>query len=213
MSSASSPPSSHKQVYNLVLSTCSMSVKLRAIPGLASSFSRIHQLPQLETINLVFFEAIDGRQFDFPALTDSFSIRAPSKLTSLSLHNLYTWDLTPLESAPFKTVLKNLRHRDLRLSVLFDRTGNLVASLNRWMHFWGTLCHRLVLAPTQHTLTELTLQSNRPVGASSGLGCTFQTFARTVCAGSSRPSASSLLSFGMAPPLSSSHASCSCTRR
>lgn len=151
-------------------------VRTSAIPELASSFSRIHQLPQLDTINLTLAPA-SGPDSDsknclalqasiLGALTDSFSIRAPSKLTSLYLKNLRTWDLTPLESSPFQTVLKNLRH--LRLSVLFDRAENLITSVDRWMDFWGTLFHRLVLSPTQHTLTELSLDSSMPVGASAG---------------------------------------------
>jgi hypothetical protein len=156
------------------------SVRTCAIPELASSLSRIHQLPRLETINLTFFPAgVHGVDFDdegrlalqasiLGALTDSFSIRAPSKLTSLSLHNLRTWDLTPLESAPFQAVLKNLRR--LRLSVLYDHADDLFKSLDRWLHFWGTLFHRSILAPTQHTITELTLESHMiPAGALSGL--------------------------------------------
>lgn len=159
------------------------SIKTSAIPELSSSFSRIHQLPRLETINLVFFEVSDEPRHDsdiecrlalqasiLGALVDSFSIRVPPKLTSLFLHNLRTWDLTPLESAPFQAALKNLRR--LRLSMLYDRAHDLITSLNRRVHFWGTLCHPLVLAPTQHALTELTLQSDVSVGASSGLSLT-----------------------------------------
>jgi hypothetical protein len=130
-------------------------------------------LSQLETINLVFLQAYDGRLLDpnldlqasiLDSLAESFGIRAPSKLTSLYLHNLRTRDLTTLESTPFQTVLKNLQC--IRLSVLYDRAHE------RWLHFWGTLFYSSVLSPTQHSLTELALQSNIPVGASSGLSFT-----------------------------------------
>jgi hypothetical protein len=158
-----------------------MSVRSSAIPELSSSFSRIHQLPQLETINLVFLQAINGprRWSDdskgrltlqasiLDSLAESFSTRAAPKLTSLYLRNLRTWDLTPLESTPFQTVLKNLRR--LRLSVLYDRAHDPLASLDRWLHFWGTLFHSSVITPTQHYLTELALESSIAVGASSGL--------------------------------------------
>jgi len=101
------------------------------------------------------------------ALMASFSVSAPPKLTSLSLHNLRTWELLPLESAPFQTVLTTLRR--LQLSVLYDHAPDPFTFSARWFHFWGTFCPRMVLAPTQHALTELTLHSNARVGASSGL--------------------------------------------
>jgi hypothetical protein len=159
-----------------------MSVRTSATHELASSFSRIHQLPQLETIDLTFLPA-DGCWLDFDAedrpalqrsilvaLASSFSFRAPPKLISLSLRNLRTWDLSPLECPPFQTVLKHLQR--LRLFVLFDRVHDAVTALDRWTYFWGTLCFRLILAPTQHALTELTLHADTPVGASLGLSLT-----------------------------------------
>ena len=151
--------------------------RANAIPELASSFSRIHQLRRLETIKLTFVPVSTGLDSGckgpalqasiLGALSESFSIHAPSKLKTLSLQNLRPSDLTPLETPPCQTVLRNLRH--LRLSVLYDRTVDITARSDRWAHFWGTLCHRLVLAPTQHALTELSLESNIFVGASSRL--------------------------------------------
>ena len=46
-------------------------------------------------------------------------------------------------------------------------TEDSVTSSDRWLHFWGTLFHRLVLTPTQHTLTELTLGCDEALSASS----------------------------------------------
>jgi hypothetical protein len=162
--------------------TWALSVRTSATHELASSFSRIHQLPQLETIDLTFLPA-DGHWFDFDggvrlalqrsilvALASSFSSRAPLKPISLSLHNLRTWDIAPLESPPFQSVLKNLRH--LRLSVLHDSAHDAITALHRWSYFWGTLCFRLILAPTQHALTKLTLHTKTLVGASMGLSFT-----------------------------------------
>jgi hypothetical protein len=157
------------------------SVRTSATHELASSFSRIHQLPQLETIDLTFLPAdghwlaIEGE--DRPvqrsilvALVSSFNFRAPPKLISLSLRNLRTWDLSPLECPPFQAVLKNLRR--LRLFVLCDRACDEVTALDRWRYFWGTLCFRLILAPTQHSLRELTLHTHINVGARMGLSFT-----------------------------------------
>ena len=152
-------------------------VRTSAKPELARSFSRIHQLLRLETINLTFvpdnvnYVNVDcGSRLALQAsilgaLADSFSIRAQSKLTSLSLNNLRTWDLTPLESSPFQAVLKNLRC--LRLSMLYEQSTDPATTSERWSHFWGTLFHRVFLSPTQHTLTELTLESDQSIGASS----------------------------------------------
>ena len=175
---ASSPPTSHGETI-LRLRVAVMSVRTSATHELASSFSHIHQLPQLETIDLTFYEpllAMDGE--DCPvlqrsilvALASSFSFRAPPKLISLSLHNLRTWDLAPLECPPFQAVLKNLQR--LRLSVFFDRAHNKSIALDRWSYFWGFLCTPLILAPTQHALTELTLQTKALVGAAMGLSFT-----------------------------------------
>ncbi|KAH9059850.1 hypothetical protein EDB87DRAFT_730664 [Lactarius vividus] len=154
-------------------------IRANAIRELASSFSRVHQLPRLETINLTFYPLYDnGLSSDgqsrlavqasiLGALVTSFNIRASPKLTSLSLDNLRIWELSPLESPSFQTVLTTLRR--LLLSVLSDRAPDAVGFGARWGHFWGTLCPRMILAPTQHTLTELTLHSDAPVGALSGL--------------------------------------------
>ncbi|KAH9022797.1 hypothetical protein EDB84DRAFT_488823 [Lactarius hengduanensis] len=143
-------------------------VRSSAVHELASSFSRFHQLPRLETINLTFYPSY-GNRLDggglalqssvLGALASSFSVRAP-KLMSLSLHNLRASDLPPLESPSFQTVLTTLRR--FQLSVLFD-------GFERWCNFWGTLCPRMILAPMQHSLTELTLHSDANVGAFSGL--------------------------------------------
>lgn len=104
------------------------------------------------------------------ALADSFSIRAPSKLTSLSLKNLRTCDLTSLESSSSQAVLKNLRR--LQLYMNHDRAEGIITSSDEsdpCLPFWGTLFRRVVLNPTQHSLTELTLECNQLVGALSGL--------------------------------------------
>ena len=145
------------------------SVRASAIPELANSFSHVHQLPQLETINLTFAEyelgadnVVSGplafQSSILGALASSFSFRAPLKLLSLSLHNLCTYDLTPLVSPPFQTVLKTLRR--LRLSVVYDGGPDPYTGFDRWLHFWGTLCSGMILAPMQHSLRELTLHSN-----------------------------------------------------
>ena len=72
--------------------------------------------------------------------------------------------VSPLESPPFQAVLKTLRR--LQLSVIYDRARDLAIASDRWSHFWGTLCCHLVLAPTQHFLTELARHGNVHVGAS-----------------------------------------------
>ena len=71
------------------------SVTISAARELGKLFSRLHRLPRLETINLTFFSAY-GHWLDFDgegrlalqestlrALATSFSVRSPSKLTSL----------------------------------------------------------------------------------------------------------------------------------
>ena len=155
------------------------SVETNAIHELASSFSRVRQLPRLETINLTFYPfcfnrlGSDGRgrlalqASVLDALAGSFSVRVPPKLTSFFLHNLRTWDLHPLESPSFQTVLTTLRR--LKVHVLFDRSPSVRIFDDRWGHFWSSLFPRMILAPTQHALTELTLHSDGRVGASSGL--------------------------------------------
>ncbi|KAI9433403.1 hypothetical protein H4582DRAFT_994631 [Lactarius indigo] len=152
-------------------------VRSSAVHELASSLSRIHQLPRLETINLTFYPSY-GNRIDrggfalqssvLGALASSFSVRAPN-LTSLSLHNLRlcTLDLSPLESPSFQTVLTVLRR--FQLSVLFDGAPGSDTDFQRWCNFWCTLCPRRILAPMQHSLTELTLHSEANVGALSGL--------------------------------------------
>ncbi|KAH9022093.1 hypothetical protein EDB83DRAFT_89498 [Lactarius deliciosus] len=154
-------------------------IRANAIRELASSFSRVHQLSRLETIKLTSHPLYDDRLSSdgqsrlatqasiLGALVAGFSVRAPPKLTSLSLDNLRIWELSPLESPSFQTVLKTLRH--LFLSVLSERAPDAIAFDARWCHFWGTLCPRMILAPTQHTLTELALHSDSPVGALTGL--------------------------------------------
>ena len=146
------------------------------IRELTRLFSRVHQLPRLETIDLIFYEwwsDPDGevrlplQESILGALVTSFSIRASPTLISLSLHNLYPSALSSLDSPPFQTVLKTLRH--LQLFMTLNGTWRTNQSIDHWCNFWGTLCPRIFLGPTQHTLTELTLHSNTYVGASSGL--------------------------------------------
>ncbi|KAI9433404.1 hypothetical protein H4582DRAFT_2082310 [Lactarius indigo] len=145
-----------------------MPVRANALHELAGSLSRVHKLPRLENIKLTFYPLYD-RQLGFhdrgrlgvqasilSALATSFSICVPPKLTSLSLDSLPIWKLSPFKSPSFQAVLTSLRR--LLLST----------SDTRWRHFWGTLCPRMILAPTQHTLTDPTLHSDAPVGTSSG---------------------------------------------
>jgi hypothetical protein len=147
----------------------------KVIRELESLFSHIHQLPQLEAINLTFDPVYDNRPVSdkkgrlalqasiVRALAASFGVRINPKLTFLSLHNLRTWELSPLESPPFQTFLATLRH--LQLSVLFDATPDPKTFFSRWSHFWQTLSPYMILSPTQHTLTELTLHSDHCVDA------------------------------------------------
>ncbi|KAH9016676.1 hypothetical protein EDB83DRAFT_228695 [Lactarius deliciosus] len=155
-----------------------------AVHELASSFYRLHQLPWLKTISLTFYpddrqrSGLDSRALAHQdpvlqtsilgALATSFNGRAP-ELTSLSLHNLRTSDLSLLESPSFQTTLTTLLR--LQLSVLLGRSpgSDRDLKLERWCNFWGTLCPRMVLTPTQHSLTELTLHSDTYVGALCGL--------------------------------------------
>ena len=186
---ASSSPHSINIIKNLIMtflrigwrwvtSPLSVSTSL-SNPDLESSFSkflsRVHQLPRLETIKLWFVPRYDVSvssdngsrpplQTSFlAALTASFSVRAPSELTTLSLHCLVVSGF-PSESAPFLTLLMPaLRH--LYLSVLNDIPLNDV----RWCNFWGTFIPRIILAPVQHSLTDLMLDSDITIGSSSGL--------------------------------------------
>jgi hypothetical protein len=147
-------------------------VRTSAIDELASSFSRIHQLPRLETIKLNFYgkwhtSDSEGRlalqESILGALAESFSVCAPSKLTTLSLHNLNPSVLSSLDSPAFQTALTALQN--LELFIIVDHS---LAALDHWVHFWG-LCPHVVLSPTQHSLTGLTLHSGAYVGSSSGL--------------------------------------------
>ena len=160
-----------------------MPVRSNAVRELESSLSRIHQLPRLETINLTFdpiynnYSNVDLDHLGCDALQEtilrtlsaSFNIRAPSKLTSLSLHNLRTSDPSALETLPFQTILPTLRF--LHLAVLFDSLPNPSTFLDRWHHFWSNLFPRMPTVPiqTQLSLTELTLHSDEYVGTHSGL--------------------------------------------
>ncbi|KAH9022091.1 hypothetical protein EDB83DRAFT_89812 [Lactarius deliciosus] len=148
-----------------------------AVDELANSFSRVYQLPRLETINLMFYPRYGtqlGNQLDgghpalqssvLSALVSSFSVCTPN-LTSLFLHNLCTSDLSPLESPSFQTILTTLRR--FQLSPLFNPPNSVTVD-DSWSYFWGTLCPRM-LTPMQYSLTELTLHSNVHVGALAGL--------------------------------------------
>ncbi|KAH8997866.1 hypothetical protein EDB86DRAFT_2828714 [Lactarius hatsudake] len=124
-------------------------------------------LPRLETINLTFYPRYANLAIQssiLSALVSSFSV-CPPNLKSLSLHNLRTPDLSPLESPSFQTVLTTLPR--FQLSPLLDPLYPLTVDVS-WSHFWGTLRPR-ILTPMQHFLTELTLHSNVPVGALYGL--------------------------------------------
>ncbi|KAH9059847.1 hypothetical protein EDB87DRAFT_1619807 [Lactarius vividus] len=149
------------------------------INELTSSFSRLHQLPRLKTINLMFYKRYGYQRYGknrpdgsshalqsavLSALASSFRVRAPD-LTLLSLHNLRTSDISPLESPPFQTVLTTLQR--FRLSPLFDPPDPFTLD-DRWSHFWGTL-RPPMLTPMQHPLTELILDSNAHVGTLAGL--------------------------------------------
>ena len=151
-----------------------MLVRTSAVHELASSFSRLHQLPRLKTIDLRFYSGYNKRIDSdegrvglqasiLGALTTSFSIRTPPDLISLSLHNLRAWDLSPLASPPFQTVLPALRH--LQLSVLLPNHPDPVY----WHYFWSILYPNMILAPAQHALTELILHTDTYIGASCGL--------------------------------------------
>lgn len=160
-----------------------MTVRCDAIRELESLFSRIHQLPRLETINLTFDPIYDKysnvdlddrgcaslQELILRALSASFGVRAPSKLTSLSLHNLRTSDPPALETFPFHTILTTLCR--LQLSVLFDSIPIPSTFFARWRHFWSTLFPHMPAVPvqTQTSLTELTLHSDEYVGAHCGL--------------------------------------------
>jgi hypothetical protein len=173
-------PSSHKQYHDLTLWRV-VSASTDDINELASSFSRIHQLPRLKTISLRFNpfydkqmnygdDRLDGLSLQasiLGSLADSFSVRAPSELTSLSLLNLRASDLHPLETLPLQAILPTLRR--LQLSAVFDSAPDPDTFHGRWRHFWGTLSPRMVPIQTQVFLTELTLHSDAFVGSMDGL--------------------------------------------
>ncbi|KAH9016675.1 hypothetical protein EDB83DRAFT_228465 [Lactarius deliciosus] len=158
-----------------------------AVRKLASSFSRVHQLPRLETINLTFYPRYGNRRLTneqdrsslllqssiLGALSSSFSVRVPN-LTTLSLHNLRISDLSPLQSPPFQTVLTTLRH--FQLSPLCDPPSQFAVD-DSWVLFWGTLRSR-VLTQMQHSLTELTLHNDADVDALSGVSFAALRFPR-----------------------------------
>ena len=157
-------------------------MSVRDVRNMGSSLSRIHQLPRLETINLTFhpiYGVYGGTDLGqrpatvqesiFRALAASFDVRAPSELTSLSLHNLRTLDPPALEIIPYHTILPTLRR--LHLSVLADRDPDTSKHPAHWRYFWRTLFSPIPAVPihTQFALTELTLHSREYVGAPSGL--------------------------------------------
>ena len=155
-----------------------MSVRTNNICELVSSFSRIHLLPRLETINLTFYPTLGrGRQVAsdsvdslslqpslLAALAKNFSTHPPSKLTSLCLHDILMSDFSPLESLPFQTLLTPTL-RCLELSVLYDISPDHA----RWFNFWSAFFTRIIPTPTHHSLTEFFLLSNMPIGPSSEL--------------------------------------------
>jgi hypothetical protein len=154
-------------------------VRINAINELANTFSRIHKLSQLETLNFTFNPVYDSSCVDsdyngrvslqvsiLSALAVGFAFCAPPKLASLSLHNLRVWRLPFLESHSFHTCFTTLRR--LRLSVLSHMTPFSIGFTSRWTHFWGNL-PQTILALAQHTLTKLTLHSETHVDASTGL--------------------------------------------
>jgi hypothetical protein len=111
--------------------------------SVSNLFSRIHQLPRLETVKLLFFtrpaqselRGISGSESrsclqapTLTALATSFSVRAPSELTSLSLENLLVSNFPPLEPLP-----------------------------------------RIIPAPVQQSLTDLDMGNDITIGSSSGL--------------------------------------------
>ena len=159
------------------------SVRNNAIHELASLFSRIHQLPRLETINLTFHPGykraiynvvvfhsgnrIHLQELILGSLATSFSIRAPSKLMSLSLHNLRTSDSPVFKTFSLKTILPSLRR--FQLSVLSDRAlDTFMSPVYQW-NFWSSLSSHMTPIQTQHSLTELTLHSDVCVGSTSGM--------------------------------------------
>lgn len=182
-----------------------MSVRSHAVHELASSFSRIHQLSRLETIKLTFNSTYDdSNRVDsnkgsrlalqasiLDALAASFGVCIPPKLTLLSIQNLRPSDFSSLESPPFQKFLKTMPR--LQLSVLFDSFPPRDTFYERWCDFWSSFCPRMILAPAQHSLTELTLHSDIFLHASSGMSLAGLHFPR-LCA-------LSLRNFDFDPPV------------
>ena len=157
-----------------------ISVSTDAIDELARTFSRIHRLPELEAINLNFNTVYDNQTISdsedrlslqasiLGAIATSFSVRAPSKLMSLSLLNLRTLDPHhPLETLPLQTILPNLRR--LQLSAVSGSAPVPHTLRRHWRNFWSTLGPCVVPVQMQAVLTELTLHSDTFVGAPDGL--------------------------------------------
>ena len=181
---AFSPPSSQSNILTCPLHLrrrVSGSVNTEAIDELASSFSRIHQLPRLETIKLEFTPIHDNywpgdsdsrdrlslQASILGSLAASFSVRASSKLTSLSLLNIRASDPTPLETLPLQNILPTLQC--LQLSAVSDISPDPGTFRDRWHYFWSTLSSCMVPVQTQIVLTELTLHSDKCVGVFDGL--------------------------------------------
>ncbi|KAH9016653.1 hypothetical protein EDB83DRAFT_2438664 [Lactarius deliciosus] len=162
------------------------SIRPKTIHKLADSFSLVHKLPRLETINLTFFPVDDvhGSRLALQvsildALAASFSVRAPSNLTSLSLSHLRISDHVPLESPSFQTFLTTLRR--LELTVFIDRFLEPEMFPDSWRYLWTTMFPRMVPTPTHNSLTEFTLRGGTHVGASTGLSLATLHFPR-LCA-------------------------------
>ena len=198
-------PNPIKRFHDLSLCTCGWATSVRAntICELVSSFSRIHLLPRLETINLTFYPTLGrGHEVDYDsedslslqpsllaALSKSFSTRVPSKLTSLCLHDLLMSDISPLESPPFQTLLIPTL-RCLQLSVIYD----IGPDHGRWYNFWNAFFPRTITAPVMHhSLTEFSLHSDMPIGSSSELSFA-ELFLPNLCT-------LSLINFVLEPPV------------
>jgi hypothetical protein len=164
------------------------SVRSNAIRELKSSFSHIHQLPRLKAINLTFYpkcgDEINSESGGrlalqasiLSALATSFRVRVPSTLISLSLDNLRTLGLPPFDQPPFQNLLTTLQR--LQFTVLFEHSPQNFTSSSPWHHFWSTFCSRMILGPSQRSLTDLTLHCDTYVGDSSGLSLTGLHFPR-----------------------------------
>ena len=196
-----------------------MSVKPRAINELAELFSRIHQLPRLQTINLSFYPShenwlrVNIQTSILGALVADFSIRTLQNLISLSLHNLRPLYLRPSSLPHFKPYC-----------IPYGASNCPFACQNAWTTHAGSTFG----APSAHTRSSH--QRSTPLGsllctptyllahylACPSTHCTFRIYVRSPCAcsSSSLPWASSLSSSSMPPPsrsLSSSRAYCPST--